>query len=156
MDGPLSTYMPALFSHFEGRATSVREVVDTGLRSLMQRRLAAQAAADLDQLEDLLLNVSFNGDPDQRTSFFEDDSHRLISGVIYRSSTKGDQVCPSFEFVFFGWLLTKERIHCRTSLVHKHILQEGQCEICKEGDETADHIFSGCSFMAAGWDRQSH
>ena len=123
----------------------------------MQRRLAAQAAADL------LLNVSFNDDPDQRTSFFEDDSHRLISGVIYLPSTKGDQVCPSFEFVWknfapprvklFGWLLAKERIHCRTSLVHKHILQEGQCEICKEGDETADHIFSGCSSIRGLWER---
>jgi len=56
-------------------------------------------------------------------------------------------------YVFFGWLLTKERIHCRTSLVHKHILQEAQCEVCKEADETADHIFSGCSFVRSFWER---
>lgn len=108
-----------------------------------------------------MTNVEFSEAPDKRTSFFEDDSHRLISSVIYHSSTQGDQPCPSFKFVwknfapprvkFFGWLLSKERIHCRTSLVHKHILQDAQCEICKEGDETVDHIFSGCPFVRHFW-----
>jgi hypothetical protein len=68
---------------------------------------------------------------------------------------------PSFKFVwrnsapprvkFFGWLFTKERIHRRTSLVHKNILQEATCEIYGEEDASADHIFSGCSFVRAFW-----
>jgi hypothetical protein len=95
-------------------------------------------------------------------SFFEDDSHKLISRVIYHSSTQGDEVCPSFKFIwknfappmvkFIGWLLTKERIHYRTPLVHKHILQEAQCEVCKGEDETADHIFLGCTFVRNFWE----
>lgn len=90
VDGPLSTHMPVLYSHFEGRATSVRDVTDTGLRNLLQHWLTAQAVADLERLEGLLVSVEFSDAPDKRTSFFEDDSHRLILSVIYHSSTQGD------------------------------------------------------------------
>ena len=141
----------------------MRKVMDTGLRNLVQRRLTAQATAELERLEELLHSVGFNDARDKRTSFFEDDSHKLISSMIYRASTQGELPCPSFKFVwknfapprvkFFGWLLTKERIHCRTSLVHKHILQDARCEICKMYDENAHHIFSGCPFVRSFWER---
>jgi hypothetical protein len=58
-----------------------------------------------------------------------------MSGVINRAST-----------------LTKNRIHCRTSLVLKNILQNAVCQICGEADESADHIFSACSFIRDFWD----
>jgi len=86
-----------------------------------------------------------------------------MSGIIYRASTREEQPCPSFKFVwrnfapprvkFFGWLLTKNRIHCRTSLVLKNILQNSVCEICREADESADHMFSVCNFVHDFWHR---
>ena len=100
MDGALADKVPALHSHYCGRATSVRDVVDTGLRSLLQHRLTGQATAELNYLEDLLQEVSYEDTPDQRSSFFEDSSHRLMTGFIYRSSTRGDHACPSYSFVW--------------------------------------------------------
>lgn len=145
------------------RVMHERDVMDKGLRSLLQRRLTNQASADLEHLEGLMVGVSFTDDLDQRTCFFEDDSHRMITRVIYQTSTRGEQACPSYSFVWknfapprvkiFGWLLTKDRIHCRTNLVHKHILQDGVCEICKGDDELADHIFSGCPFVRSFWEQ---
>lgn len=54
---------------------------------------------------------------------------------------------------FFGcsWLLTQNRIHCRTALVRKHILDDARCELCGLADETADHIFSECPFIQTFW-----
>jgi hypothetical protein len=86
----------------------------------------------------------------------------MITRVIYQTSTRGEQACPSYSFVWknfapprvkiFGWLLTKDRIHCRTNLVHKHKLQDEVCEICKGDDESADHIFSGCPLVRSFWE----
>jgi len=92
--------MPAIFSHYNGRAAFVCDVVTTGIRNLLQRRLTAQASAELLQLEELLLDVSLDESHDQRVSFFQDDNRRLMSGLIYRASTRGDQPCPAFKFVW--------------------------------------------------------
>jgi hypothetical protein len=98
---------------------------------------------------------------DQRLCLFEDDTKRLLSGLIYKASTQGDRDCPSYAFVwknfapprvkFFGWLMTKERIHYRVALKRKGIVQKAVCELCKQADETADHIFSQCSFVQSFW-----
>jgi len=163
LDGPLAELMPALYSHYTGRVVSVHDVVSTGLRALLQRRLTTQASEELAQLENLLLGVNLSENPDQRSSFFEGIDHRLRSGLIYKSSTRGDHASPSFEFVwrnfapprvkFFGWLLTQNRIHSRTSLVRKNILDDARCEVCGAEDETADHVFSGCTFVQTFWSR---
>jgi hypothetical protein len=68
VDGPLATYMPTLYSHFEAQATSVGDIMDIGLRSLLQQRLTTQAAAELEQLEALLLDVNFSDTPDKCSS----------------------------------------------------------------------------------------
>jgi hypothetical protein len=91
--------------------------VSAGLRNLLQRRLTIQATAELEHLQELLQEISLDENPDQRSSFFEDDGHLLLSGVIYRTSTYSDHACPSYKFVwtsfapsrvkYFGWLLTE-------------------------------------------------
>lgn len=83
--------MPALFSHYSGRATSVHDVMGVDLRSLLQQRLSTQANAELQQLDVLLRDVSLDNSPDQRTCFFQDGGGRLLFGLIYRASTRGDQ-----------------------------------------------------------------
>jgi hypothetical protein len=83
----LAERFPALFSHLAG---SVHAVVTTDLRGLFQRRLTAQAATQLQLLQDLLNEVNLDGSRDAR---FEDGDHRLMSSLIYRTSTRG--VLPS-------------------------------------------------------------
>ena len=100
-------------------------------------------------------------EPDERCCFFEDGGHRLLSGLIYKASTRGDHDCASYSFVwknfapprvkFFGWLLTQGRIHCRAALACTHILDDATYEICKSTEDTADHIFSECSFIQSFW-----
>jgi hypothetical protein len=36
----------------------------------------------------------------KRTSFFEDDNSRLVFSLIYRTSTRSENKCPSFKFVW--------------------------------------------------------
>lgn len=76
---------------------------------------------------------------------------------------KGDKTCPAYQFVwknfplprvkFFGWLITKNRINCKSILMQKRILQEDLCAICNSDPETADHIISGCPFAKEFWRR---
>jgi hypothetical protein len=159
MDEPLAVKLPALFSHFNGQVASVRDIVDRGLHNLLQQRLSNQATHELQLLDTLLLEMALDGSPDQRSNLSQDGDGRLLTRFIYKASTQGDQPCPAFKFVwhsiapprlkFFAWLLTHDRIHCRTNLVHKNILQQATCEICGEADESADRIFSGCNFVVA-------
>lgn len=127
----------------------------------MQRRLSTQATEELEHLSLLLIDVELSERPDERRCCFETPDHRLWSGLIYKASMRGDQTCPSFDFVwrsfapprikFFGWVLTKDRIQCKTALRRKKILQETTYDICGGADETADHIISGCPFAKAFW-----
>jgi hypothetical protein len=53
---------------------------------------------------------------------------------------KSDSPCPSYQFVwrnfviprvkFFGSLLTKGRINCKSNLLNKRVLQDDTCDIC--------------------------
>lgn len=115
---------------------------------------------DLDALSQLLRDVALGTEPDRRTYYFKDSNHRLVSGLIYWASVPGDHTCAAYTFVwksfaprvkFFGWLLTKERIHCRTNLERKNIIDDATCGFCKLTDETVDHIFSGCPFVQSCW-----
>ena len=139
-DTPMAAMMPALHSHFTGRATSVHDVVSAALRGQFQRRLTTQVVAKLDQLTEMLQDVTLSTENDDRASFFEDGDHRLLAGLIYKASARGDHQCASYNFVwcnfapprvkFFGWLLTQNGIHCRMALVHNNILDDARCELC--------------------------
>jgi hypothetical protein len=96
MDGPLADKLPVVYSHFAGCVSSVRDVVHRGMHSMLQNRLTAQATAELQSLDTLLLDVNLDDNLDQRSSFFQDGNGRLMTGIIYRSSTQGDHPCPSF------------------------------------------------------------
>lgn len=43
------------------------------------------------------------------------------------------------------------RIQCRAALVRKNIVDSALCEICRQADETSDHIFSECSSVMNFW-----
>lgn len=162
-DIPLAECLPALHSHFAGQGTSVREVLTESLLPQFQRRLSRQAREELSKLEHMLQDVSLGDDRDERSCFFTDTNQRLMSGMIYRASMKGEDTCPAYQFVwkniatprvkFFGWLLTKDRINCKSDLLTKRVLQEDTCAICNQASETADHIISGWPFAQEFWRR---
>ena len=86
------------------------------------------------------MDVELDNAPDQRSSLFQDAAGKLLTNFIYKASTQGDQPPPAFKFIwhsfapprvkFFAWLLTKNRINCKTCLVRKNLLQHTTCEIC--------------------------
>lgn len=133
------------------------------LPSQFQRRLSRQAGEELQQLEALLQDISFNNSRDSRSCFFADNKQRLLSGMIYRASMRSDSTCPSYQFLwknfaiprvkFFGWLLTKGRINCKSNLLTKRVLQDDICDICGHTAETPDHIISGCPFVQSFWNQ---
>ena len=100
-------------------------------------------------------------EPDERSCFFEDGGHRLVSGLIYKASKRGDHDYASYSFVwknfapprvkFSGWLLTQNGIHCREALARKNIIDDATCEIYKATEESEDHIFSECTFIQSFW-----
>jgi hypothetical protein len=100
LDKPLAQHLLALHGQFAGHSDSVHDVVHAELRGLFQQRLTAQAATEFQLLQELLHSVNLDYTPDKRTSFFEDDNHRLMSGLIYRTWTRGDHECPSFKFIW--------------------------------------------------------
>ena len=96
---PLAARFPALFSHYIARATLVRDVMRASRRDLFQRRLTPQASVELDQLSEMLQEVTLGLEPDERPCFFEDGGHRLVSRLIYKASTRIDHDCAAYNFV---------------------------------------------------------
>ena len=161
LDAPLADRLPALHSHADARVRSVHDIVHRGIANVLQRRLSTQASQELALLTQLLGDVTLTSAPNERYCSFETEDHKLRSGLIYRASMRGEQTCPAFDFVwrnfapprvkFLGWLLTSNRIQCKTSLRRKHILQNADRDICGAPEETADHIMSGCPFARSFW-----
>jgi hypothetical protein len=51
------------------------------------------------------------------------------------------------------WLLMQKRIQCRTVLFKKHVVDNTTCEICREAEETLEHIIWGCRLGHDLWQR---
>lgn len=133
------------------------------LRSHFLQRLSWQAEEELQKFQSMIQEVSLTDAADKRLCFLADNNQKLMAGMIYRTSMKSGSTFPAYHFVwkniatprvkFFGWLLTKNRINCKSNLLHKKVLDEDACDICGGGPETADHIVSGCPFAQAFWRR---
>ena len=79
----------------------------------------------------------------------------LDTAMLYRA-LKSEQSAPNAwtKFVwknkapprvkFFAWLLSQERIKCKTNLIKKHIVDNTVCEACQAPEETTAHILEGC------------
>lgn len=99
-DATLAELAPALHSHVVVTTPSVRDVVHSVLRSMFQRRLTPQALSELEHVESLIEDISLTDNRDKRSCYYEDNMGKLSSGLIYKTSTRGDQSCPSFHFVW--------------------------------------------------------
>lgn len=143
----------------------MQEVLAEGdLRDLFRPRFTSQDVVEFEQLKDIIAGVNLGHEADERSCFFEDNNQRLArlaSGLVYKASVQGDHDFAGYSFVwknfaplrvkFFGWLLTKGRVHCRTSLVRKNIIDDASCALCHAADQTMDHIFYECSFVQSFW-----
>lgn len=52
---------------------------------------------------------------------------------------------------FFAWLLSQERIQCKTVLRKKNTVESIVCEVC-QAEETPAHIIFGCPNAKQFWD----
>lgn len=66
----------------------------------------------------------------------------------YAKFTWQNRVPPRIRFV---WLLSRERIQCKSNLLKKHIVMDDVCDVCKCADETPQHLIFTCSFSRSFW-----
>jgi len=87
----------------------------------------------------------------------------LRAGPVYwltMQATGADQ-CDYATFVwrnrapprvqFFAWLLTRQRLNCRTNLRGKNLLDDTSCELCASGEEDCHHLILSCPFANQAW-----
>jgi hypothetical protein len=55
----------------------------------------------------------------------------------------------------FGWRALKGLIPCNAVLAKRHIIQDGQCPICNNGEEDVKHIIFSCDRAKAVWSSMS-
>ena len=49
---------------------------------------------------------------------------------------------------FFGWLLSQ----CKANLARKGIVENSECEVCQEAEETPAHVIFGCTAAREFWE----
>lgn len=133
-----------------------------GISTTLQQRLTPQAQDELNTIHDILASTQLTTTPDRRLSHLMDADGKLHTPTLYallRSSpdaqTPGQQLAwqnhapPRVKF--FAWLLTRQRIQCRSNLHKRRVVDDATCELCGQEDETANHIVFGCPFAREFW-----
>jgi hypothetical protein len=67
---------------------------------MLQPRLSRQAGDELEKLQCLLLSVDLDDTQDDRACVFAKQDGKLAAGMIYKTSIRGDQKLPSFDFIW--------------------------------------------------------
>jgi hypothetical protein len=126
-------------------------------------RLSLQAIHEKAEVSCLINSTHLQQHPDERSSFFAANGHRLEldTSQFYRTSTQSGHRSQSYSFVwknyatprvkFFGWLLLQERIHCRANLAKINILDDAMCELCGQSEEDCEHLIFRCPVASSLW-----
>ena len=71
--------------------------------------------------------------------------------------------CPFYKFVwlncapprvrFFAWLLVQNKIQCKTNLLAKNVVDDSECEVCRAGAESPDHLILHCPIASQFWEK---
>jgi hypothetical protein len=110
----------------------------------------------------ILQNTILTSRSDIRLSLFCVGWQRMDSSSIYRMlKSRGAEQDANFEFIWsstapprvklFIWLLVHGRTQCRANLHKKGVVDSTTCKVCSQGDETTEHIISGCPFSVSFW-----
>ena len=126
-------------------------------------RLTTGARTELAALGNILQEVQLSSDEDRRLSPMPGMENGLRAGPVYQltmQATGADQ-CDYATFVwrnrapprvqFFAWLLTRQRLNCRTNLRGKNLLDDTSCKLCASGDEDYHHLILSCPFANQAW-----
>jgi len=161
--GTLKDLFPLLYTHATTKDITVAMAVEGGLERYLVPRLTARAAAELEQLRQILTRVRLRPGDDRRSSPLCDAGGVLRAGPAYQLSmvAAGAPPCDFHAFVwgnrappkvqFFAWLLVQERIQCRANLLKKNVVQDATCEVCRAGVEDCDHLLFRCPFSSSVW-----
>jgi hypothetical protein len=116
----------------------------------------------MSQVAEIMAQNNLTAGRDQRCSPMLKANGELDTSMLYRA-LKNEQSAPDAwaQFVwqnkapprvkFFAWLLSLERIQCKTTLRRKNIVDNTTCEACLAPDETAAHILFGCPSAQQFW-----
>ncbi|TVU44600.1 hypothetical protein EJB05_04045, partial [Eragrostis curvula] len=166
MSGSRPVTLPQLTPSFSvtctNRNLTVSEVVTRGLAAHMVPRLSHTAEQELMEVQSIVDTIELHVGDDVRNSPFIDHSGKLRSASIYKAMVHDEEhSCPFYMFAwktpappkarFFAWLLIQERIQCRSNLYRKNIVESATCELCHNGEETADHLILRCPHSASSW-----
>ncbi|CAN6206059.1 unnamed protein product [Urochloa humidicola] len=160
--GRLKESFRLLYTHALHTEISVADVIHDGIACHLVPRLTRAAREELLKLNTVLAQVTLRPGDDRRSSSLAGKDGVLRAGPVYNllMETTGPQRRTFADFVwknkapprvqFFAWLLVQERIHCRTNLLKKNIVQDASCEICSHAEDP-DHIIFQCPLAVQVW-----
>jgi len=166
--GQLAGAFPALFIHAKEPNASVAKVCSEPIRAHFAYRLSHVATAELAMLEEITEEVILKEVPDNRTCPLAAKDGTLRAGPIYTAMMRLQEStpCPFYKFVwlncapprvrFFAWLLVQNKIQCKTNLLAKNIVDDSECEVCRAGAESPDHLILHCPIASQFWEKVRH
>jgi hypothetical protein len=132
-------------------------VVAEGLK--LRHRLSSAAAAELQEISQLLADVSLGDSADKRTMAWGPEC-AFSSRAAYKMMAPGRVVDASAciawnsslptKVKIFVYLLAINRLSTRSNLFAKHCALSADCAGCNS-EETARHLFFDCARAAAVW-----
>jgi hypothetical protein len=159
--GPLTTALPALFSHCVDPAVSAADALHTRELALPLRdRLSSAVAAELAALSAKLADLHLGHALDSRQLRWGPEKEFCV-GAVYRMlkqtgcsvllvGVNWDNFTPITVRVFF-WVLRHDNTWTRSFLHHHGILKIDHCPFCLDTPEDADNLFFWCPRAAAFW-----
>ena len=63
----------------------------------------------------------------------------------------GSYTVPKYSFI--AWMAVLDRLPTKDRMQKWGIMVDGQCVLCKQENETRNHLFFGCSFSQSVWKR---
>ena len=151
---PLAACFPNLVSH-----AKVKEI-----HEFLVPRLSRMSAGELEQVLGIITEIVLEDRPDNRICPFAAADGVLQAGPVYKAiKTHGISQsllllawsnCAPPRVQFFAWLLIQKRIQCRANLKKKSIVEDDNCELCKQALESAEHLIFRCPFAENVWTKK--
>lgn len=158
----MNTLFPELLSFAKNKQIDFADGhAQTPLHSLFHLPLSQQAHSQLLLLQDLLGDVSVNGEPDKWSYIW--NSGKFSIKKTYKHLSGHQNIHPAFKWIWacscqskhkvFFWLLLKDRLSTRELLQRKNmVLQDYNCVLCNAAiQETSVHLFLECPFASQCW-----